>query len=94
MKRLCNSLRTFSGALAANKKPVDINQIVRSVADNFNAGLAEHLRLELGDLPQVTADSEELERVLQNLLLNAREAIAEEIRTSCSIYRFRTLKVR
>lgn len=78
IKRLCNSLRTFSGALAANKRPMDINQIVRSVADNFNAGFSEHLRLELGALHHpVTADPEEVERVLQNLLLNAREAIAE-----------------
>jgi putative PEP-CTERM system histidine kinase len=76
MKRLCNSLRTFSGTLAANKKPADINQIVRSAADNLNAGLSEHLKLDLGDLPPVMADAEELERVLQNLLLNAREAIA------------------
>ncbi len=78
MKRLCNSLRTFSGTLAGNKKPADINQIVRSVADNLNAGLAEHLKLELAELPPVTVDSEELGRVIQNLLLNAREAIAED----------------
>jgi putative PEP-CTERM system histidine kinase len=30
MKRLCNSLRTFSGSLAANKKPLDLNKIVHS----------------------------------------------------------------
>lgn len=78
MKRLCNSLRTFSGSLAGNKKPADINQIVRSVADNLNAGLAEHLKFELAELPPVMVDSEELGRVIQNLLLNAREAIAED----------------
>ena len=77
MKRLCNSLRTFSGTLAANKKLLDINQLVRSVADNLNAGFSEHLRLELSDTPPVMADREEMERVLQNLLLNSREAIAE-----------------
>ncbi len=78
MKRLCNSLRMFSGTLAAGKKPVNINQIVKSAADNLNAGFSQSLRLELGELPPVMADSEELERVLQNLLLNAREAIAED----------------
>ena len=76
MKRLCNSLRTFSSALAANKKSEDLNQIVRRIADNLNAGLQEHLTLELSDIPPVTVDSEELERVLRNLLLNAREAIS------------------
>jgi putative PEP-CTERM system histidine kinase len=78
MKRLCNSLRTFSGTLAAEKKPANLNQIVRSVADTLNAGISKHLKLELANLPPVTADAEEVKRVLQNLLLNAREAISED----------------
>jgi putative PEP-CTERM system histidine kinase len=78
MKRLCNSLRTFSSTLAADKKPSDLNQIVRSVADSLNAGIQEHLKLELGSLPPILVDTEELERVIQNLLINAREAIAED----------------
>jgi putative PEP-CTERM system histidine kinase len=78
MKRLCNSLRTFSGSLAANKKTVDLNEIVHSVADKLNAGVASHLRLELGELPNIMADWEEIERVVQNLLLNAREAISPQ----------------
>ena len=78
MKRLCNSLRTFSSTLAADKKPADLNQIVRSVADTLNAGISKHLRFELSDLPPVVVDSEEVQRVIQNLLLNAREAIAED----------------
>lgn len=77
MKRLCNSLRTFSSNLAADKKPADLNQIVRAVADTLNAGISKHLRLELCELPPVLVDAEEVKRVLQNLLLNAREAISE-----------------
>jgi putative PEP-CTERM system histidine kinase len=78
MKRLCNSLRMFSSNLAPNQKPADLNQIVRSVIDSLNAGFRDHLKLELGNLPPVLADSEELSRVLQNLMLNAREAISED----------------
>jgi len=78
MRRLCNSLNTFSSTLASNIKPEDLNQIVRSIADNLNAGISEYLRLELGDLPPVLVDSEELGKVLQNLLLNAREAISSD----------------
>ncbi len=77
MKRLCNSLKTFSSTLAAEKKPVDLNQIVRSVADKLNSGASTHLNLDIGDLPPVLANSEELERVVQNLLLNACEAVSE-----------------
>ena len=78
MKRLCSSLRTFSSTLAAHKKPSDLNQIVRSVADTLNAGIREYLKLDLGNLPPVMVDSEELERVIQNLLINAKEAISED----------------
>jgi putative PEP-CTERM system histidine kinase len=78
MKRLCNSLRTFSGALAPDKKPVDLNPIVGSVVDTLNAGMSRHLQLELCDLPPVSIDSEEIKRVLHNLILNAREAIPED----------------
>jgi putative PEP-CTERM system histidine kinase len=78
MKRLCNSLRTFSSTLAANKEFSDLNQIVRSVADNLNAGMQKHLRLNLRGLPDVLVDLEELKRVMQNILINAREAISED----------------
>jgi signal transduction histidine kinase len=76
MKRLCNSLRTFSGTLAANKEFSDLNQILRKVADTLNAGIREYLKFELGNLPPVLVDSKELESVIQNLLINAREAIS------------------
>jgi len=78
MKRLCNSLRAFSTTLAADKKFADLNDVARSVADTLNAGISKHLKLELGNLPPVLIDSEEVKRVLQNLLLNAREAIPED----------------
>jgi putative PEP-CTERM system histidine kinase len=78
MKRLCNSLKSFSGGLAANKKPIDLSQVVRQVADTLNTGLEKRLKLELSPLSPVMADAEEVGRVLQNLILNAREAIGEE----------------
>jgi putative PEP-CTERM system histidine kinase len=77
MKRLCNSLKTFSTTLAPNKKTADLNQVIRSVADSFNVSLSKRLRLDLGDLKPVWIDAEEVERVFQNLLVNAREAISE-----------------
>jgi putative PEP-CTERM system histidine kinase len=77
MKKLCNSLRTFSGA-AADKKPSDLNHIARAVADNFSGDLSGRLILDLAEIPPVYVDSGEIERVLRNLLLNAREAIQAE----------------
>jgi hypothetical protein len=87
MKRLCNSLRTFSGGLAADKAPQDLNQLITSVTGTLDRGLADRLRLELSELPRLLADSEEISRVVYNLILNAHEAISPEegwirIRTS------------
>jgi putative PEP-CTERM system histidine kinase len=78
MKRMCNSLRTFSGTLAADKKMCDLKQIICSVADTLDAGLQEHLKFDLDGIPPVFADEAEVTRVLQNLLLNAREAIGQD----------------
>jgi putative PEP-CTERM system histidine kinase len=77
MKRLCNSLRTFSGNIAIIRRLQDLNQIARDVADSMGDGLGKALRLELEELPQVPVDPEEFARVLQNLLLNAWEAIGD-----------------
>jgi len=78
MKRICNNLRTFSGTLAADKKMCDLNQIVHSVVAALDASLGEHLKLDLAELPQTFVDDDEVARVLQNLLLNSREAIADD----------------
>jgi len=78
MKRICNSLRTFSGTLAADKKMCDLNRIIQSVTDTLDAGLREHLKFDITELPPAFADEAEIQRVLHNLLLNAREAIAQD----------------
>ena len=78
IKRICNSLRSFSGALAADKKICNLNHIIQFVADTLDAGLREYLKLDLVTIPRIFADEAEVVRVLQNLLLNAREAISQQ----------------
>ena len=78
MKRLCNSLRTFSTTLAVNRKLDNLSQIARGVADSYSVELGGRLALDLADVPPVLVDGEEIARVIQNLLLNAREAISPE----------------
>lgn len=78
MKRLCNTLRAFSAPPAADLKTGDLNHVVRESADNFKGELGERLLLELEELPAVALDPEEMSRVVQNLLLNAREAIGPD----------------
>jgi putative PEP-CTERM system histidine kinase len=74
IKNICNSLRTFSSSLAMNKEVHDLNQIVKTVAETFNTGFSKQINLQLGDIPMVLVDREEMVRVLQNLILNAHEA--------------------
>ncbi|MBI4585784.1 MAG: PEP-CTERM system histidine kinase PrsK [Planctomycetes bacterium] len=74
MRRLCNTLGTFSTSLARNRRPEDLNQIAKLSVQGFSSELAERLRLELDELPQVSLDAAEVGRVLHNLLLNAFEA--------------------
>lgn len=78
MKRLCNTLRAFSAQQAIELKTGDLNHVVRESADNFSEELGSRLHLDLQELPAVAIDRVEMGRVIQNLLLNAREAIGPE----------------
>lgn len=77
MKRLCNSLRSFSSSLASNKKLDDITDIVRRTADGLETSLSSRLQLDLDEIPPLLIDGEEIVRVIQNLLINAHEACHE-----------------
>jgi putative PEP-CTERM system histidine kinase len=74
MKRLCNGLRTFSTSLAPNKRLEDVNEIVLDVVGEFQSGLSQRLKLDLGVVPKTEVDRQEFSRVLQNLIVNASEA--------------------
>ncbi len=78
MKKLCNSLKTLSTTLASHKKVHNLNQIARSVADTYSMELGARLKLDLWEVPPILVDGEEITSVLQNLILNAREAIATD----------------
>ncbi len=75
MKRLCNNLRAFSTSLAANRRDADLNQVVRSAIGGLGEDLMSQIRLELNDLPLVRLDAEEVTKVVQNLVLNANQAM-------------------
>lgn len=74
MKRICNSLRTFTGALALKLSPRSLNEVVQEAVKQFDGALSARLRLVLSPVPTVLLDSEEVGRLLQNLVLNAAEA--------------------
>ena len=87
MKRLCNSLRTFSQPTRADAAPRDLNRIVRDVAHELEATLEGRLDLKLESLPELQLDEEAIGSLVRNLVMNAVEAITAEgrIRVGTSV---------
>src|SRR5262245_29039333 len=65
----------------SSRSPVDLNRVLVPVADALSLALGERIRLRINLSPDpivVVAERAELERILVNLVLNARDAIARE----------------
>lgn len=77
---LTRQLLTFARRDVVHTEPVEVNEVVEGVASMLSRTLGEHvaLSLELGRGPlTVMADRHQLEHVLLNLALNARDAMPE-----------------
>ena len=75
---LCDQLRTSRQAVLSRKTPSDLNELVRQTVNSLNGTLKGHLSLEQESLPPVEVDSEEVQKVFLNLLLNASDAIDDQ----------------
>ena len=78
---LTQKMLTFSRMEAGEKVPVQVNHVVKDmeslVRQTFPPGI--HIQLDLAeDLPVVLANPNQIEQVLINLALNARDAMSEE----------------
>lgn len=81
-REIVKSLLDFARPSVPNKQSVDIRRIVKSALEVVGSQLAlkrieleEHLD---SDLPQVTVDSNQIQQVFINLLVNAADAIGED----------------
>ncbi len=75
---LTRQLLTFARRDVVHSEPVEVNDVVEGVASMLSRTLGEHiaLSLELGRAPlTVMADRHQLEHVLLNLAINARDAM-------------------
>lgn len=79
LKTIINRFSDFSKMPPPDRRSTDVNELLRGVLKLFDAQLAaQHVtaRLELaGELPHIQADPAQLHRVLQNLVLNALDAM-------------------
>ena len=82
LKTIIGRFSDFSKMPAPQLQAVDLNELVRGVAQLFQGQLNRdpgriQPRLQLGDPPQVSADPVLLRRVVENLVLNAIDAMPQ-----------------
>jgi two-component system, NtrC family, nitrogen regulation sensor histidine kinase NtrY len=82
LKTIIGRFSEFSRMPQPQRRPTQVNDVVRSVLRVFQAQLQEknqiHVRTELADaLPEISADPDLLHRALQNLVLNAIDAMPQ-----------------
>jgi len=77
---LTHRLLAFSRRQSLDSKPVEMNDLVNSMAELLNRSINESIRLDMclaQDLWTAEADPNQLESALLNLVLNARDAMPE-----------------
>ena len=77
---LTNRLLTFSRRQSLDRRPLDPNQLVRSLKELFGSTKGAHidLILELGqNIWPINTDTGQLESALLNLMINARDAMPD-----------------
>ena len=78
---LSGQMLTYSGHGKGVSAPLDLPGLVRFVVKQFEPSVLKHVTVEYElaeDLPACRGDGEQLRRALENLLVNAVEAIGEE----------------
>ncbi|AVO59754.1 PAS domain-containing sensor histidine kinase [Pseudomonas chlororaphis] len=77
---LTHRLLAFSRRQSLDRRPLEPNQLVRSLHDLFNHTKGEHIELQmnLGDnVWSINSDASQLENALLNLVINARDAMPD-----------------
>lgn len=77
---LVKRLLTFSRKIEPNKKPVDLNQLIVQTTQLLERTIPKmiNVRLDLdGNIRTINADSAQIEQVLMNLAINARDAMPD-----------------
>lgn len=81
---LTSKLITFNKNQIINQKVYDINKVINCFLDIMRKGIGENIDIELSlnSTQNIKADKGQLEQILLNLMLNAKDAILEK-RNAC-----------
>ena len=74
---LCSRLLMLSQKLEIRPAQADLNELVRATLAGLDGHFRAQVTSELGEVPPVALDAEQIRKVLENLLLNANDAVAE-----------------
>jgi two-component system cell cycle sensor histidine kinase/response regulator CckA len=77
---LTRQLLAYSRKQIIRRQPLSLNEVVRKSAEMLRRIIGEHITLDLelaDDLPSIFADSGNVDQVIMNLALNARDAMPE-----------------
>ncbi len=80
--KLCDQLLTYAGDSRPTVRPVSLPRIVRSMVELLRISHTKKVRLEIeleDDLGAIDGDDGQLSQVVLNLVINAAEAIGEEV---------------
>ena len=78
LKDMVNAFSEYARNPAMDMTQFDLNELVSEVAELYHHRHSPlDLQLDLGDLPEVTADAGRLRQVLHNLIRNAQEAMEQ-----------------
>lgn len=78
--RLTRQLQSYANQATPQKRPLDLNEVVRQSVDILDVGLARHIEVErklCKGLPWIDADRSQVEQILLNLFINGVEAMGE-----------------
>jgi putative PEP-CTERM system histidine kinase len=73
---MCTRLSALSQKLELKKTETDLNQIISMVVAEMGTAIGAEILFETSRLPRASVDTEQLQKVLVNLLLNAKDATA------------------
>ena len=77
MKQMVNEFSEYAQPVMVQLKPVDLNQLINDVVELYK-GSAETVMFDLNlqpELPMITADASRLRQVLNNIIINAKDAL-------------------
>ncbi|HLV02274.1 MAG TPA: ATP-binding protein, partial [Acidobacteriota bacterium] len=78
IKEICTRLTLLKQKVELHPREVDLNEIVKSVVEEFKGNWKGELVENLEEMPAVRLDPEQIQKVIVNLILNAVEASGDE----------------